>query len=67
VQEDDEEDMFGATIKRPSMAEPSELSEETQMAMERVETASIPEAPIESLMARPPPQEEPPPSLMQRQ
>jgi hypothetical protein len=49
------------------MAQPSELSEETQMAMERVETASVPEAPIESLMARPPPQEEPPPSLMQRQ
>ncbi len=68
VQEDDEEDMFGATIKRPSMSEPSELSDETQMAMERVETASVPEAPVESLMARPPPpQEEPLPSLMQRQ
>ena len=67
IQEDDEEDMFGATIKRPSMVEPSELSEETQMAMERVETVDVPEGPIESLMARPPPQEAPPPSLMQRQ
>jgi hypothetical protein len=67
VQEDDEEDMFGVTVQRPELSQPSELSDETQMAMDRVEAAELPERPTESLMARPPPQEAPPPSLMQRQ
>tara|TARA_X000001388_G_scaffold44134_1_gene31254 strand:+ start:4398 stop:4958 length:561 start_codon:yes stop_codon:yes gene_type:complete len=67
VQEDDEEDMFGVTVQRPELSQPSELSDETQMAMERVEAAELPERSTESLMARPPPQETPSPSLMQRQ
>lgn len=67
VQEDDEEDMFGVSIQRPELTDPSELSDEAQMAMERVETADVPDMPSQSLMARPPPQESPPPSLMQRQ
>lgn len=67
VQEDDEENVFGVTVRRPELSQPSELSDETQMAMDRVEAAELPERPTESLMARPPPQESPPPSLMQRQ
>ena len=67
VMADDEEDMFGVTVQRPELSQPSELSDETQMAMDRVEAAELPERPTESLMARPPPQEAPPPSLMQRQ
>ena len=39
VQEDDEEDMFGVTVDRPELSEPSELSEETQDVMGRVESA----------------------------
>jgi hypothetical protein len=64
VQEDDEEDMFGVSVDRPELSEPSELSEETQDVMSRVESAELPEVPTQSLMARPPP---PQPSLMQRQ
>jgi hypothetical protein len=67
VQKDDEEDMFGVTVQRPELSEPSELSDETQMAMDRVETSELPERPVESLMARPPPQEASAPSLMERQ
>lgn len=67
VQEDDEENVFGVTVRRPELSQPSELSDETQMAMDRVEAAELPERPTESLMARPPPQEASPPSLMQRQ
>jgi len=64
VQEDDESEVFGATVQRPELKEPSELSEETQDVMGRVESAELPEVPTQSLMARPPP---PQPSLMQRQ
>ena len=66
VQEDDEEDVFGASVQRPEFKEPSELSEETQDVMERVESVELPEMPEQSLMARPPPPS-PQPSLMQRQ
>lgn len=65
VQEDDESEVFGATVQRPELKEPSELSEETQDVMGRVESAELPEVPTQSLMARPPPS--PQPSLMQRQ
>ena len=72
VQEDDEEEAFGVTIKRPELAEPSELSEETQDVMEKVETVELPELQKDSMLARPPPESPPPmeaapPSLMQRQ
>tara|TARA_B100001564_G_C20660393_1_gene681224 strand:+ start:918 stop:1469 length:552 start_codon:yes stop_codon:yes gene_type:complete len=64
VMADDEEDMFGVTVDPLEMKEPSE---EAQAALDMVEGADLPEAPTESLMARPPP---PPPteqpSLMQR-
>ena len=66
VQEDDEEEVFGASVQRPEFKEPSELSEETQDVMERVESVELPEMPEQSLMARPPPPS-PQPSLMQRQ
>jgi hypothetical protein len=65
VQEDDESEVFGATVQRPELKEPSELSEETQDVMGRVESVELPEIPTQSLMARPPPS--PQPSLMQRQ
>jgi len=64
VMADDEEDMFGVTVDPLEMKEPSE---EAQAALDMVEGSDLPEAPTESLMARPPP---PPPteqpSLMQR-
>jgi hypothetical protein len=70
VQEDDEEEAFGVTIQRPELADPSELSEETQDVMEKVETVELPELQKDSMLARPPPEAPPseaPPSLMQRQ
>ncbi len=70
VQEDDEEEAFGVTIQRPELADPSELSEETQDVMEKVETVELPSMEQDSMLARPPPEAPPseaPPSLMQRQ
>lgn len=65
VMADDEEDMFGVTVDPLEMKEPSE---EAQAALDMVEGADLPEAPTESLMARPPPPPPPTeqPSLMQR-
>jgi hypothetical protein len=65
VMEDDEEEMFGVSVDRLEMADPEELSEETQEVLQRVEEMEEPEAAPMSLMARPPPPNEN--SLMQRQ
>jgi len=63
VMADDEEDMFGVTVDPLEMKEPSE---EAQAALDMIEEADLPEAPTESLMARPPPPPTEQPSLMQR-
>ena len=63
VMEDDEEEMFGVKVDSLEMKEPSE---EAQAALEMIEGADLPEAPTESLMARPPPPPTEQPSLMQR-
>ena len=67
VMEDDEEDIFGVSVDRLEMKEPSELSEETQEVLEKVESVDVPEQVNSSLMARPPPQQMQPESLMSRQ
>ena len=63
VMEDDEEEMFGVKVDSLEMKEPSE---EAQAALDMIEEADLPEAPTESLMARPPPPPTEQPSLMQR-
>ena len=63
VMADDEEDMFGVTVDPLEMKEPNE---EAQAALDMIEEADLPEAPTESLMARPPPPPTEQPSLMQR-